>query len=344
MERTIDLRSDTITLPSREMLNTVLTARLGDSLRNEDETVRTLEKKAAEIFGKEEGLLLISGTMANQVALAAQAGRGKIVFSPEVSHIARKERVSTSLISGCAVVGFGDERGFPRPGEIEDLILRCRDVFGGEAALVTLENTVNASGGLILPTEVIRETADAARKHGLPLHLDGSRIFNALVETGEDPKTLGDACTTLCFCLSKGLGAPLGSVLVGPRDVIERAREWRNLLGGGMRQAGVFAAPGLYALENNVERLRDDHEKAREFARIISSSPRVKLLNDPVETNIVLFSPVDYPVDKLWKKTKDRGVLLDFRRAPIIRAVTHLNVSREEVREAAGAIISILDE
>ncbi len=341
-KRSIDLRSDTVTLPSEEMLRSILTARLGDSLRDEDQTVLELESRAAKTFGMEMGLLLISGTMANQVAIAAHTRRGNVVLAPSVSHIARKEKVSTSMISGCAVAEVGGENGVLDPDEVARLVDRGKELFGSEVALVTAENTVNAPGGVIYPTSKLAELKEILEERGIPLHLDGSRVFNALVETGESPEEIGKACTTLTFCLSKGLGAPLGSVLLGPSDFIEKAKKWRNFLGGGMRQAGIIAAPGLFALENNVNRLKEDHEKARALADALSRTDEVEVLNHPVQTNMVIFRLKSFPVAEFQKELTRRGILLDYRRAPVIRAVTHLNVSFGDVETAAGEMVDIL--
>lgn len=336
----IDLRSDTVTLPSREMLDAISSFPLGDSLRDEDPTVNDLQERSASMFNKEEALLLISGTMTNQVAVNAWCRRGSIVIAMESSHIARKESVSVSAISGCSVFPMEEERGLLKIEELRACLENPENILGGTVGLVTIENSVNAAGGLIYPLEKMREVHEICREFGVPLHIDGSRIFNSLVEEGADPGDAGGCCDSLTYCLSKGLGAPLGSVLVGSADFISRAKKARNLLGGGMRQAGVIAACGIYALENNIERLRDDHENARLLGEALRESGKFQLMSDPVETNMVLFTLID-PVKtgKLREELDEAGVLIDYRRDPVLRAVTNMNHSRVEVEEA-GRIIS----
>ncbi|NIO16116.1 MAG: aminotransferase class I/II-fold pyridoxal phosphate-dependent enzyme [Deltaproteobacteria bacterium] len=338
----IDLRSDTITIPTRDMLERVPPSVLGDSLRDEDPTVNLLQDRSAGLFGKEAGLLLISGTMANQVAINAWCERGAVVIAMENSHIARKEAVSASVISGCSIYPMREVGGFLDPGRLRACLESPDDLLGGTAGLVTIENSVNAAGGTIYPLEKMEEVYAICREFGVPLHIDGSRIFNALVAGGRDPGEAGACCDSLTYCLSKGLGAPLGSVLTGPEGFIERAKESRNLMGGGMRQAGVIAACGLYALEENIDRLKDDHESARAFARILGESGHIHVLNDPVQTNIVLFSLKDASQTALLREKLDgEGVLIDYRRAPVLRAVTNLNHAREEVERAAKILSSM---
>jgi threonine aldolase len=337
----IDLRSDTITVPSGEMLERIAFAGLGDSLRDEDPTVNDLQRKSASLFNMEEGLLLISGTMANQVAVNAWCRRGTIVVAMENSHIARKESISTSVISGCSVFPMQAEKGFLNVDELRTHLGNQENMLSGRASLVTIENSVNAAGGLIYPREKMKEVYAVCREFSVPLHIDGSRIFNAFLEEGTFPEEAGACCDSLTFCLSKGLGAPLGSVLMGPADFIARAKESRNLVGGGMRQAGVIAACGIFALENNIERLLEDHKNARVFANIVGKSGHFHLLNEPVQTNIVLFTLRDESKTELLKeKLIEEGVLIDYRRAPVLRAVTNMNHSGEEIGIAAEIISS----
>lgn len=336
---TIDLRSDTVTIPSREMLETVLQAELGDSLRGEDPTVNALQGMSSRIFQKEGALLLISGTMANQVAIYAWSGGGSVVLAPEDSHIARKEALSTAVISGCSVYPVKCERGIMDPEAVRVLLTHQQTLLGGSVGLVTIENTVNAPGGVVYPLELMEALHNVCREFKVPLHVDGSRIFNALIAGGTAPEDGGRYCDSLTFCLSKGLGAPLGSVLLGSEAFIDRAKEARNLIGGGMRQAGIMAACGMYALTHNVKRLMVDHDNAKMFAAKLEETGLFMLLNVPVETNMVIFRLQDRSKTGAFETLlREKGVLIDFRRAPVLRAVTNLNHSQEEV-ERAGEIL-----
>ncbi len=342
MRGTIDLRSDTVTLPTKEMIEEVEKAVLGDSLRNEDPTVRELEEKAADIFGKEEGLLLVSGTMANQAGLYAHSQRGSSVLCSAKSHIGRKEAVSTALISGCAVTFPDRDTGVLDPDEVEVCLSHRNGGSGKRITLVAVENTLNEPGGKVYPLSSIKELYGVCRRYGIPLHIDGSRVFHAMVEENTQGKELGDCCDTLSFCLSKGLGAPLGALLVGSSGMIRKARECRNLVGGGMRQAGLFAACGLFALEHGVNRLMDDHNNARIFSKILKEKGKIEILNDPVETNMVLFSLDSWEKGKECVETLEKmGILIDTRRIPLMRVVTHLNHSRDEIVYAAHKIVEL---
>lgn len=338
----IDLRSDTITIPSMAMLESISAAGLGDSLRDEDPTVNDLQERSAGLFNREAALLLISGTMANQVAINVWCRRGSLIIAMKSSHIARKESVSASVISGCGIHPMQEEEGFISPDELRTYLGNQENLLGGKVGLVTIENSVNASGGLIYPLVKMQEVHAVCREFSVPLHIDGSRIFNALVEEGTAPEEAGECCDSLTFCLSKGLGAPLGSVLMGPADFVAMAKESRNIVGGGMRQAGVIAACGIFALENNIDRLKEDHKNARAFAKIVGESGNFRLLNEPVQTNIVLFTMIDQSKTGLLIEALDgKGVLIDYRRAPALRAVTNLNHSSDDVEKAGRIIASV---
>ena len=324
------------------MIEKVESAELGDSLRNEDPTVRELEEKGAGIFGKEEGLLLISGTMANQAGVFAHSRRGTSLLCSGRSHIGRKEAFSTALISGCTVTFPEGDRGILDPDEVEISLSRQKRGAGRRISMVAVENTLNAPGGKIYPLSSIRDLYKVCGRYGIPLHIDGSRVFHAMREEKTRGKEIGECCDTLSFCLSKGLGAPLGSLLVGSSKVIGKARECRDLVGGGMRQAGIFAACGLYALEHGVDRLTVDHENARIFAKILKEEGGMEILNDPVETNMVLFSLKSL---KNWREfignLEKVGILIDDRAVPTLRVVTHLNHSRGEIIEAAKKVVDL---
>lgn len=343
MDKPIDLRSDTLTIPSREMLEAIIDAPLGDSLRGEDPSVKRLEKMSASLFGKEDALLLISGTMANQVAIGALPDRGAWIIASEASHLHRKERESISLIWGMETVTLPGKGPFLDNERLEAVLEEEGPRGGGRVRFVSVENSLNAPGGLVYPMDMIKKSRKICKDMGVHLHVDGSRVFNALIEEGTSPQTMGMLCDSLMFCLSKGLGGPLGSVLVGESDFIDGAREARNLLGGGMRQAGIIAACGIYALENNIDRLVEDHEKARRFASIVSSAGGLRVVNDPVQTNMVLFELDETgSMDQFRDELENAGVLLDFRRDPLVRAVTSLNHSMSEVESAAKIVTGIV--
>ncbi len=339
MGRIIDLRSDTVTLPSPMMLEAILRAPLGDSHRDEDPTVRQLEVEGSALFGMEAGLLLISGTMANQAALYAHCHTGTTLIASVHSHIVRKESLSTAHISGCAIHPVETEDGVLVPDKVGKII----GIGSISVSAVAIENTLNGPGGRVYPFSSMRELHGLCRRHGIPLHVDGSRIFNAIVEEKVEARDIGSYCDSLAFCLSKGLGAPMGSLLLGSKLFIERAKSARNLMGGGMRQAGIVAACGLFAIHHNVNRLKEDHENARLFERIIREEGGVEIVNEPVETNMVLFSVEGVlNCEDFGRGLGEEGILLDMRRAPLIRAVTHLNHSRKEIEYAGRKVAGFL--
>jgi threonine aldolase len=329
----IDLRSDTVTKPTPAMRRVMAEAEVGDDVYGEDPTVNRLQEKAAEITGTEAALFVPSGTMGNQVAIAVHTRPGQEVIVEATSHIYNVEMATMARFSGVQPrVVFG-ERGVFSAEQVRQAI-RPKLYYLAQTGLVCLENTHNAAGGRIWPLSVAREILEVAHAHGIPVHLDGARIFNASVATGIPVSELVRGFDSVMFCLSKGLGCPVGSLLCGSREFIEEARRVRKALGGGMRQAGILAAAGLYALEHHVERLAEDHENARILAQGLSEIPCLSVT--PPETNIVLVEILRGPTAaELAERLKRRGVLVApagaGTEARKLRLVTHLDVSREDI-------------
>jgi threonine aldolase len=329
----IDLRSDTVTKPTPAMRRVMAEAEVGDDVYGEDPTVNRLQEKAAEITGTEAALFVPSGTMGNQVAIAVHTRPGQEVIVEATSHIYNVEMATMARFSGVQPrVVFG-ERGVFSAEQVRQAI-RPKLYYLAHTGLVCLENTHNAAGGRIWPLSVAREILEVAHAHGIPVHLDGARIFNASVATGIPVSELVRGFDSVMFCLSKGLGCPVGSLLCGSREFIEEARRVRKALGGGMRQAGILAAAGLYALEHHVERLAEDHENARILAQGLSEIPCLSVT--PPETNIVMVEILRGPTAaELAERLKRRGVLVApagaGTEARKLRLVTHLDVSREDI-------------
>jgi threonine aldolase len=329
----IDLRSDTVTKPTPAMRRVMAEAEVGDDVYGEDPTVNRLQEKAAEITGTEAALFVPSGTMGNQVAIAVHTRPGQEVIVEATSHIYNVEMATMARFSGVQPrVVFG-ERGVFSAEQVRQAI-RPKLYYLAQTGLVCLENTHNAAGGRIWPLSVAREILEIAHAQGIPVHLDGARIFNASVATGIPVSELVRGFDSVMFCLSKGLGCPVGSLLCGSREFIEEARRVRKALGGGMRQAGIRAAAGLYALEHHVERLAEDHEHARILAQGLAEIPCLSVT--PPETNIVMVEILRGPTAaELAERLKRRGVLVApagaGTEARKLRLVTHLDVSREDI-------------
>ncbi|MBF8259692.1 MAG: Beta elim lyase protein [Actinobacteria bacterium] len=335
----IDLRSDTVTLPTPGMRKAMARAKVGDSRRGEDPSVRALEEHSAALFGKEAGLFVPSGTMGNLCAVAAWTRPGDVIVASSASHIAGREAPAVSHIASVAILGIDAPGGIFSAQEVAEAVLATPSRTESKVRLVTVENTHNAGGGTVFQLAELKRIRSVCGKHSLPLHIDGSRIFNASVASGVAPVSYGKVAGSLMFCLSKGLGAPVGSVLVGPRDFLAEARNFSLRVGGGMRQAGIVAAGGLHALRHNVERLAQDHENARALARGLAEIPGVEIVNAPVETNIVLFR-WHHPALELLsfrEALAGGGVQVDDRSFPFFRAVTHLGIEKKDIARAMRA-------
>ena len=341
----IDLRSDTVTLPTPGMRKAMSRAKVGDSRRGEDPSVRALEEYSAALFGKERGMFVPSGTMGNLCAVAAWTRPGDVIVASSASHIAGRESPAVSHMASVAILGLDTPGGIFSQEEVVAAIAEAPGRTGAKVRLVAVENTHNAGGGTIFPLAALKRIRAACNKASVPLHLDGSRIFNAAVATGVSPASYGKVSGSLMFCLSKGLGAPVGSVLLGSRDFIQNARNVALRIGGGMRQAGIVAAGGLYALKHHVERLLEDHANASALAAALEEIPGVEIINAPVETNIVLFrwkSP-SMGLPAFREQLAGSGLLLDDRGFPLFRAVVHLGIGKKDITRAARAFREVFD-
>ena len=339
----IDLRSDTVTRPSAAMRAAMAAAEVGDDVYQEDPTVNLLERRAAEVFGREAGLFFPSGTMANQVAIRLHTQPGQEVIAESRSHILDWEMATTAVFSGCLVRAVPAERGILTWKHIEPVIY-ARGAFRAATGLIEIENTANLAGGSCTPLAVLEEIWAGAADRKLPTHLDGARIFNAAIALGADVQALTRGFDTVMFCLSKGLGAPVGSMLVGSADLMARARIFRKALGGGMRQAGVLAAAGLIALEQGPGRLHEDHANARFLAEALSNIEHVSIDPDAVETNIVIFKLIgEIKAADVAALLKARGFLMSAVAPDAIRIVTHLDVDRAACVAAAAALAEVIE-
>ena len=326
----IDLRSDTITRPTAGMLEAMARAPLGDDVFGEDPTANALEQRLANLFGKEAGVFCPSGTMTNQIAIKTHTQPLQEIICHRLSHVYNYEGGGIAFNSALSMRLIEGNRGFISADEVQRNINED-DVHKPVTSLVSQENTANKAGGAVFTAQAYQEVYQRCQEYGLKHHLDGARVFNALLATGDTATDIGGAFDSISICLSKGLGAPVGSVLVGDAAFIRHARRVRKVLGGGMRQAGVIAAAGLYALDNHIERLQQDHEHAQILAEALREASYVAEVY-PVESNIVLFRlQDDYTDQRFLSDLQDQGVLT-FDLAPqTIRFVTHLDVSSADI-------------
>ena len=340
VDRIIDLRSDTVTRPSAEMREAMRRAEVGDDIMREDPTVQALEEASAEAMGKEAGLFVPSGTMANLVALLTHCGRGDEAIAGSESHILNHEGMGSVVLGGFNVRAVAnDYRGAIDPDEVR---ARMRTAWP-RTAVVCLENTQNRCGGAVLRESEMRAIADVAHAGGARLHVDGARIFNAAIALEMDARTLVESADTVNFCFSKGLGAPVGSVITGPREFIERARDNRRLVGGAMRQSGVIAAAALWALEHNVERLPEDHANARRLGAALAEMPHVGMDAAGIDSNLVFFNLVGINGDEFRARLTEAGVLCSGTGPQRVRMVCHLDVSAADIDVAIDRIAAVLE-
>lgn len=335
----IDLRSDTLTVPTEAMLAAQAAATMGDDSRDHDPTVRRLEEAAARMLGKEAGLFVVSGTMGNLVALLAHARRGGEVLIDGGAHLLRSELGGVSMIAGLFPRVLPARRGAVDLEALRAAILPDFQAAKVPTALVWMETTHNDAGGAVLPLAHMEAVAGVARRAGVPVHIDGARFFNAAAALGEDPAVLAATADSVTFCLSKGLSAPVGSVLVGPADFILRARAFRRMVGGALRQAGGLAAAGLVALEGMVGRLPEDHRTARLLADGIAGVSQGLVAPSETDTNIVRIdtAPSGVPAAEWVKRLERRGVRVGAWDAWQIRAVTHRHIDEGAVAQAVAA-------
>jgi threonine aldolase len=338
----IDLRSDTVTLPSPPMREAMLRAALGDDVYGEDPTVNRLQEMVADLLGKEAAIFVASGTMANQVALGILTRPGDEVICDQGAHPVNFEGGAMPALWGIQPRTLRGERGLLDPDDVEAAIRPESEHFP-RSRVLEIENTHNRGGGSVYPLARVQALAEVARRRGLDLYLDGARLMNAVVASGVAARDFAHGATLVSICLSKGLGAPVGSVLAGDRDRVKEARRLRKRLGGAMRQAGVLAAAGIYALEHNVPRLAEDHENARVLAAALSALPGVEIPH-PVETNMVFASFGGRGAAGLVGRFRAAGVLAnpEGSRPDLVRFVTHLDVSRADMAEAARRMAGAL--
>ena len=343
MDSIIDLRSDTVTKPSAAMRRAMYEAEVGDDVYREDPTLNRLQERAAEVFAREAGLFVASGTMGNQAALKVHGKPGQDVICEARAHIYNFEMGTVAAFAGLVPRSIWAEDGI-LTWELIAPFVRGRGDHRARTALIEMENTSNIAGGSVYPPEVFDDIADHAHAAGVPVHLDGARIFNASVALGRPVTELTRKADSVMFCLSKGLGAPVGSMLVGSKEFIEEARIARKMLGGGMRQAGILAAAGLLALEEGPKRLHIDHENANFLARGLAEIPGIKVETEKVVTNILFFdvSGSGLTAPEVSQRLKDRNVLANPYDAKLIRMVTHLDVDRAGCERALCALREIV--
>jgi threonine aldolase len=338
----IDLRSDTVTKPTPAMRRAIAHAEVGDDVFGDDPTVQALEERTAKLLGKEAAVFVPSGTMANQIAVGVNTKPGDELLCASTSHVYVWEAGGIARLSGVTARTFAGDNGILTLDDIRDAV-RPDDPHYVRTRLVCLENTHNRGGGRVHPLASVAEIARWAAEHNLAMHLDGARLMNAVVASGRPAREWAHYFDTVSICFSKGLGAPIGSALAGTKEAILRARRLRKLLGGGMRQAGIIAAAALHALENHVDRLAEDHAHARILEEAVTCTEGLELESGPVETNLVWVS-VDPRVGSAADVAtyfRSRGILVHVLGAQVLRACTHLDVSREQVEYAASVIRGI---
>jgi threonine aldolase len=337
----IEYRSDTFTKPTPAMLDAMFSASVGDDVFKEDPSVNQLQSMLAERLGMEAGIFCPSGTMTNQIAIKCHTQPGGEVICDKMSHVYIYEGGGIAFNSGCQVKALEGNRGRIKASQVKEAI-NPDDIHKAKSQLVSLENTANRGGGSCYDFNDIREIKEICLQHNLKLHLDGARLFNALVAKNETPKEYGNIFDSISICLSKGLGAPVGSVLLGNKDFIEKAFRVRKVFGGGMRQAGYLASAGIFALENNVERLALDHLHAKQITEALSGKESIGEIM-PVETNIIIFEVKGkYTAKSLAEKFKKNDILVSAISSTQIRMVLHLDVNDEMVQKTIQVIDNIL--
>ena len=335
----IDLRSDTVTLPTEEMLEAILHAELGDDVYGEDPTVNKLEEMAAEKMGKEAALLVTSGTQANLVSVMSNTKRGDSVILEAESHINWYEVGGISALGGVFPITVKGNFGVPDLGDIE-AVIRPKGLHFPETTLMCIENTHNRAGGTVMAPDQIEAVSEVAKNHGLKLYMDGARIFNAAVAMKTNVKEFTKHVDNLMFCLSKGLSCPIGSLVVGSQEFINKARKRRKILGGGMRQAGIIAAPGVIALEKMIDRLEEDHRNAKHLAEEAAKIEGITVDLRTVQTNIVHLdiAGLGTSSEEFISMLKTQGVLALTRGKTKVRMVTHRGIEREHIEKTLGIV------
>lgn len=338
----IDFRSDTITQAVEGMRQAMAHAVVGDDVLGDDPTVTELENRVAQLCGKEAGLFVASGTMSNAIALKTHTQPGDEIITWKESHIYVYEGGGYAALCGCSIALVDGERGIMNPENVRKAIRKTAGSQGHypNGSLVCVENTSNRGGGTCYSQETLDEIAKIAKQNGCKSHIDGARIFNAVISTGTPLSRMVRDYDSISICLSKGLGSPIGSVLVGSSEFIARAHKWRKMLGGGMRQAGHIAAAGLFALDNHIERMEEDHTRAKQIAEIIDSHPKFSVDMSTVETNMVYFK-TEIPASDIVSKFSEYGVKMFDLDPHSCRIVTHLHITDEDVENLREIIKNI---
>ena len=339
--RIVDVRTDTLTMPSPDMRRAMANAELGDDVFGEDPTVNRLQDVAVEMFDKEAALFVSSGTMGNLLGLLVNARSGEEVIADADAHVFLAEAAGAAALGGIQIMPVRTERGIMEPEQVAQAI-RPDDQHYPRTAAVTFENTHNRHGGIAWPLIALQAASQQARDSGIAVHIDGARIFNAAVAVRANVKDLAACGDTLTFCLSKGLGAPAGSILVGPHEKIAEARRWRKMLGGGMREIGMLAAAGLYALDHMVDRLAEDHANARTLAEGLAEIKGIKLDLWRVQTNLVIFEIDGISVAAFLDECKKRGLSADANGRNRVRFVTRYGIDAEDVQFALKVVSEVM--
>jgi len=343
MDRLIDLRSDTVTRPTPEMRAAMANAEVGDDVLDDDPTIHQLQEMAAALLGKEAALFMPSGTMSNAVAIKTHTLPGQEILLDSDAHSMLYEAGNPATLAAVLTRQFRSSAGVPSPDEIVGLV-HAETLHSPKTALLLLENTHNRAGGTVIPLSVHRVLRDEMDKRGIAVHLDGARLFNAAVALNVRPSEIAAQSDSVTFCLSKGLGCPVGSVLCGRREFIERARRVRKMLGGGMRQAGILAAAGIYALEHHVDRIASDHANATRLAAALIGSPGYVVETERPATNMVYLRTSER-ASVIVERAKHRfGVLVGTMGDHVVRAVTHLDIGPGDIDLAANAIRAVCAE
>jgi len=337
----IDLRSDTVTRPSQAMRSAMYAAEVGDDVYGEDRLVNELQERVADLLGKEAGLFIPSGTMSNQLAIRSQTQPGDEVICEYNSHIFNYEGGGPALLSGVQLHPLLADHGILAKEQISQAH-RPTDHHYAQTSLIALENTHNRAGGVVYPLPVIEAIAHYAREHQIRMHLDGARLMNAVIASGLDPTAFGEYFNTVSLCFSKGLGAPVGSVLVGDTESMDRAHRFRKLFGGGMRQIGILAAAGLYALDHNIERLAEDHRRAKVLAQTCWDLGYLEHELSWTQTNIVVLGFPQGNTSEMEAKFKAAGLLVSVVNDHKIRLVTHLDFDEEQLQRALEILKQVL--
>jgi threonine aldolase len=339
--KTVDLRSDTVTRPTPEMRQAMAQAEVGDDVFGEDPTVNLLEERVAKMLGKEAALFVASGTMANLVGTMAQTRHGDSMILCRDAHPLNHESGNISAIAGVMPRPVDGRLGIITADEIASAIVKSNDAHFSPTTLISIENTTNRGGGAIYPLEVVKEIGDLAKEKGMRVHCDGARIFNAVVESGISVKEYASHVDTLTFCFSKALGCPVGSIITGDRETIHRAHRFRKMLGGGMRQVGILAAAALYALDHNIDRLKEDHRRTRELREALEDVPGIAIPL-PSATNILYIDVKN--ATSMVKRLARKGVLVLPTSKTRIRAVFHLDVDDGGLAQAIEAFKSSVEK